>query len=202
MNNQKNTIIELQEQMKKIWNILYISNLNSLIINNNLHYNKLLKNWINPNKEIKAELLYRLTRDGEQISKFHELCDNKGPTLTLFHTEDGNKGGLFTPLSWDKCSNWKNDMETFIFNLNKNTKYEKINKELSIMCNSDFGPWVPGLGFKIIYQRRKKEIKSQMKKIHCYGDLNNYFKKGTNILQNNSLEGTFNIKEVEVFKIM
>ena len=41
-----------------------------------------------------------------------------------------------------------------------------------------------------------------MKKIHYNGDLNNYFKKGADILQNNSLEGTFNIKEVEVFKIM
>ena len=39
---------------------------NSLIIENNYQYLSNLSNWINPdkNKNIKAELLYRLTRDG------------------------------------------------------------------------------------------------------------------------------------------
>ena len=35
-----------------------------------------MKNWISPNNNIKAELLYRLSRDGEKISKYHQLCDN------------------------------------------------------------------------------------------------------------------------------
>ena len=44
------------------------------------------------NKNLKTALLYRLSVNGEEISKFHELCDNQGPTLTLFQTEDNNKG--------------------------------------------------------------------------------------------------------------
>lgn len=60
-----------------------IKNLDSLIINGNKDYNKTLKNWINPNLNIKAELLYRLTRDGKEYRTFHQLCDNKGPTLVL-----------------------------------------------------------------------------------------------------------------------
>jgi len=74
---------------------------------------------------IKAELLYRLSRDGDKILRFHELCDNKGPTLTLFFSEDGNKGGIFTTLSWDKASREKSDSESFMLNLNKNEKYKK-----------------------------------------------------------------------------
>ena len=72
----------------------------------------IIKDWIDQNKNIKAELLYRLSDNGEEFSKFHELCDNKGPTLTLFYTQEGISGGIYTPLSWDNHSNWKNDMET------------------------------------------------------------------------------------------
>ena len=93
-----------------------------------------LKNDLN--KKIEGELLYRLSRDGDQISTFHLLCDNKGPTLTLFETKEGNKGGIYTPLSWDSNSRWKNDMETFIFNLNKNQKYKKLKNDYSIYCNN------------------------------------------------------------------
>ena len=92
-----------------------------------MNYNLSLKNWINPSKKIKAELLYRLSDNADNSSTFHELCDNKGPTLTLFHVNDGNIVGIYTPLSWDSSSEWKKDMETFIFNLNKNQKYKKIN---------------------------------------------------------------------------
>ena len=109
INKQNNEINELKEQMKS-WlkyreSIEMISELkNSLIINNNIEYYKLIKNWINPDKKIEGELLYRLSRDGDQISTFHSLCDNKGATLTLFETKEGNKGGIYTPLSWDSNS--------------------------------------------------------------------------------------------------
>ena len=29
-----------------------------------------------------------MSDNGDQISKFHELCDNKGNTLSLFHVKD------------------------------------------------------------------------------------------------------------------
>ena len=89
------------------------------MINDNKTYNEMLKNWINSERKIKAELLYRLSENGDNISTFHELCDNKGPTLTLFHVNDGNIVGIYTPLSWDSNSGWKSDMDTFIFYLNK-----------------------------------------------------------------------------------
>ena len=49
----------IQEEKDKISNLS-----NSLIIKKNDEYNKTLKNWINPNKYLKAELLYRFSRDG------------------------------------------------------------------------------------------------------------------------------------------
>ena len=168
---------------------------NSLIINNNIEYNKLIKNWINPDKKIEGVLLYRLSRDGDQFSKFHSLCDNKGPTLTLFETTEGNKGGIYTPLSWDSNSCWKNDMETFIFNLNKNQKYKKLKNDLSIYCNDSCGPWAYYFGFYPNNQMRKIQ--------HCGSNINSYYEKGAEILPNNSgVSKYFEVKEVEVYKII
>ena len=39
-------------------------------------------------------------------------------------------------------------MKTFIFNLNKNQKYKKLNKNFnSIFCDKNYGPHVNCLGF-------------------------------------------------------
>ena len=192
--NQNNEIKKLKEQMKSMLKHIEskenISELkNSLIINNNIEYYKSIKNWINPDKKIKGELLYRLSIDGDQISTFHLLCDNKGPTLTLFETKEGNKGGIYTPLSWDSNSEWKNDMKTFMFNLNKNQKYKKLKNENSIYCNNSYGPWTYGFGFC-----------GNMRKIdHVGSNINSQYEKGAEILPNNS---DFEVKEVEVYKII
>jgi len=71
----------LDKYKKKCDDKKEIKNLDSLIINDNEKYNDTLKNWINPNLPIKAKLLYRLTRDGEDYETFHKLCDNKGQQL-------------------------------------------------------------------------------------------------------------------------
>ena len=96
----------------------------SLIINNSIEYKNLLKDWIQEknkgkNKSIKAELLYRLSKDGNSYQTFHNNCDNKGPTLTLIYDENENKTGGYTPLDWDSSSQWKSDNDTFIFSLTK-----------------------------------------------------------------------------------
>ena len=191
LNSQKNEINELKEHTNS-W-INYKNYLNtiggSLILKNNTENIRLIKNWINPNKNIKSELLYRLTRDGDSFYKFHELCDNKGPTLTLFYTQEGISGGIYTPLSWDGYSSWKNDLETFIFNLDKKEKYKKLIEEKSIDCNYAYGPWVPHFGFD----------RYSMKTIRrTYNDINNYFKNGISILESKD----YNNLEVEVYKII
>ena len=185
---------EINKELNKLF--LDLKNeINSIIIGDNNNYNESLKNWINPKAFIRAEILYRLTRDGEEISTFHKLCDNKGETLTLMETEEGNKVGIFTPLSWDNQTGEKMDMETFIFNLNKCQKYKKYNnKKKSIYCDNSFGPWVYRFGF----------YNSKMKKVKHQGlDINTVYENGSDILPNKSnSDKYFNLKEVEVFKIL
>lgn len=52
----------------------------------------------------REHLLYRGSRDGQRSSKFHELCDNKGPTVTLIKVViTGAKYifGGYTDQSWN-----------------------------------------------------------------------------------------------------
>jgi len=201
--NQNREINEMKEQINNIIKDIkdsdnIISGLkNSLIINKNIEYNKLIKRWINPNIIIEGKLLYRLSRDGDKISKFHELCDNKGPTLTLFETTDEIKGGIYTPLSWD-CSSYQKggDLESFLFNLNKNKKYKKIRRDYSIYCYTINGPWIPFFGFY-------KDKYHQMRKLRHQGSqINIFYENGSECLKNDSEEEKlFDVKEVEVYRI-
>ena len=115
--------------------------------------------------------------------------------MTLFETKEGYKGGIYTPLSWDSNSNGKNDIETFIFNLNKNQKYNKLKNEYSIYCNNFYGPYICCFGFFQANQMRKIQ--------HIGSNINNYYLNGAEILPNNTNDTKYyEVKEVEVYKIM
>ena len=116
-------------------------NISSLIIGNNFDYQLNLKQLIEPKKKISFQLLFRMTRDGDDFKKFHELCDNQGPTVTLFQLEDNNILGFFTPLNWNTSSNWISDPRMFHFSLNKNIKSMKSkNNQRGMFCHPSYGP--------------------------------------------------------------
>ena len=170
----------------------------SKIIKNNMEYIKSLRKWINPeNKNIKDELLYRLTNDGEDYSKFHELCDNQGSTLTLFEINDGNITGIFTSIPWDNNNSgiWKVDEKVFIFNLNQNKKYKNIRSQYSIYCSKKYGPYTDYFGIKA---NEKKNMKSLFHDAH---NINNTYENGMDILPSNGKTKYYDLIEVEVFKI-
>ena len=192
----RNNINELKE-FKKEMNILskeYISNLDSSIIDNN-KYNSTLKNWINPNMKIRANLLYKLSRDGPEISTFHDLCDNKGPTLTLFHLKIGDKIGFYVDDSFDSSSGWKQNIFNFMFNLNQNQIYRKTFFDPnSFCCKRNCGPSVNGLGcnedvnLNFIY--------------HSAQVIDSLYINGTNILPSGKLEKEYEVIETEIFQII
>ena len=46
------------------------------------------------------ELLYRGTRDGMSANAFHNRCNNKGPTISLFKNENGYIFGGYASIDW------------------------------------------------------------------------------------------------------
>ena len=77
---------------------------NSVIVGNNSEYLANLTNWIKPRRsENDWKLCWRASRDGWSSSRFHSLCDEKGPTVTIVKVEKYIFGG-YTSLSWSKYS--------------------------------------------------------------------------------------------------
>ena len=194
--NLKKEIEELKQFKKNVSFLLknYITNLDSLILDNN-NYNTIIKNWINPKIKLRANLLYRISRDGPEIYTFHQLCDNKGPTLTLIDLRDGNKIGFYVSDSFDSYSGWKNDDNSFIFNLNQNKKYKKINPQHSaICCKSDSGPSVNGLGcnddISLYYIYHSRDFIDK-----CY-------ENGSKILPSKKSEEEYEVLEMEIFQVL
>lgn len=52
---------------------------------------KQLSHWIG--KDSQFILLYKLSRDGGSAKKFHDVCDIKGPTVTIYYNTDNNCTG-------------------------------------------------------------------------------------------------------------
>jgi len=181
---------QLIEFLKKIGKIS-----NKKIFNSEINFDEgLIKLWLN-NKEFTAELLYRKTRDGSMPKDFHDKCDNKGITITIIETTKGNVFGGYTELEWDSNSYNKTDKSTFIFSFNNKEKYTAKNNNNSIFCGSCFGPYFGYTGNPEIY---------------FYNDLNeggacNTSNKYTFLPEGKTItneEKTWNIKEIEVYKII
>ena len=154
-----------------------------------------LNNW---KENIKTQLLYKKSRDGNDFNTFHNLCDNKGKTLTLIQSSEGFIIGGYTPLEWNRNSGWKNDNDTFLFSItNKRIYKKKDNNTFSIYCGEDQGPWFPLIGFR---ETGKKNM-SQGQFLYKENPGDTYFEGINEIIPNENKDRFFNVKEVEVYKL-
>ena len=199
-NNNLENIIEFNYENNEINNLIEkISNLGKIIDNNNkilfeskIEFDqKLVKDWLN-NKNFKAELLFRKTRDGSKPKDFHERCDNKGITITFIETEKGYKFGGYTELQWNSKGKFQKDKSTFIFSFNNREKYLPRNNNDSIYCGSNYGP---------VFGCSQADIalgSDSLEKGQCYKDKTNTF-LSDRILTNG--DEFWDVKEIEVYKI-
>jgi hypothetical protein len=119
----------------------------------------------------KVALLYSGSLHGFEASKFHSLCDNKGPTLTIIKTSLGHTFGGYTKASWESSNsgNYKHDTSSFVFSVDKLTKYP-ITKDYdkAIHCDSSWGPRF-GTGATIaIYDKSNQNTSSYLRPDNNY----------------------------------
>ena len=163
----------------------------SSIIRYDIDSIELISNWIEEaikKNDIKYELLFKMSENGNNSEDFHKYCDNKGPTLTLVKTTNNKIFGGFTPLNWNSQGRSFKDIknQTFIFSLDSKKKYNMINKNgNAITCYKDNGPNFGSSDFSL----RKNMLK---------GDT--YSNISSNFLSNNNLGLTGGIGEFEVFE--
>lgn len=77
-----------------------------------------LSSWIG--QKCHFELLYKITRDGCCPKKFHQLCDGKGPTVTILYNTDNTTYGGFLSQSWESSGGCIKDPRAFLFTLSYN----------------------------------------------------------------------------------
>lgn len=115
-------------------------------IANSLNEKIKIKEWVydindkNIGKEIK--LIYKAARDGDSASKYHQLCDNKSPLITLIKTKKNRKFGHYTEaklISHNNCKHSK-DEKAFLFSLDKMKKYNIKEPEYAIYYLESHGP--------------------------------------------------------------
>ena len=144
------------------------------------------------------ELLYRGTRDGMSAEVFHNKCNNKGPTISLFKNEKGYIFGGYASIDWTGSGGYKSAPDSFIFTLTNMynippTKFPNSNTNDSIYDHSSFGPAFGSsdicIGFSSNYARFN----------YCYTDV---LGKGYSIFKGDNDNINFDLKEIEVFKLI
>ena len=128
-----------------------------------------------------------MSRDGNQSSVYHQLCDNKENLLTLIETDNNIKFGGFASKSWGVSNQFIE--KAFMFSLNQMKKFERLNNNNAMFDGSSYGP-VFGNAWDIYINSTMTSGCEQ------YNNNSIFFKKYE--ITNN---GSFNIKEMEIFQI-
>jgi len=96
----------------------------------------------------KFVLLYRGSRDGYSAAKFHELCNNKGPTLSMIKSTTGYIFGGYAHTAWSSSGSYVTDAKAWLFSLTNPTntpgKYNSLSDTYSVYHNPAMGPTFGG----------------------------------------------------------
>ena len=186
-------------EIQKIKTINIDVSCDSIILDESQRKEEFLQNIYDWTGYLKMELLYRGSRDGSNSNIFHNKCDNQGPTITLFKNEKGHISGGFSPISWQSGNKYISDSNIFIFTLtniyNTNpTKFRSKNSGSECYHGINYGPWFNSMRTYSDYANEKS-----------YSDLSAFqdvLGKGYSIFTSDNNNHYFQMKEIEVFKLL
>jgi len=188
---------------KLIFNQQETELLNSAIVKDS-EQAKLLMQWVEeaiPNKgKIEYKLLYRMTTHGVGPAKFHELCNNKGPTLTICLTTTNFILGGYAGKSWyDSDGVYVPDPAAFIYSLTHKTKHAKQkDTSYSTISNRNYGP-IFGNGHDILIWENNSTGKNS-----CVSKGNYNYELPNGVDNDSYLAGSsrFTLAEMEVYSVI
>lgn len=158
---------------------------------------KRIKQALN-NKNFKFNLLYRATKDGDNLSIFHSKCNYKTKVLVLYYTIKGVKFGGYTEIGFDSSGTYKNDLNSFLFSIDKKKIYNSINIG-QLFCHEGNGP---SFGkSRAIYLKDDVPILSRIDTMHETCDSTVSFEGLKNYEINNGNQ-YFYLQELEVFQLV
>eukprot|EP01084_Bolivina_argentea_P103213 184906_1 len=209
-------IFKVKQFNKSIWS--QCSNIKSITVKSvkifdskilKLNEGNMLMKWMNErllnnvqNKSIKYNLLWRMTRDGKDAKTFHSKCDNKGATLTIYHSEYDHVFGGYASVSWANSGSTKKDDNVFVYLLrsqfgHNSQIYENINKQYGVYHYNTHGPCF-GHAAVSYYPTTGRDM-------YFYPENRGFNFKGNSLCGGTSLCGGYqhcNLKECEVFQVL
>ncbi|XP_061187448.1 interferon-induced protein 44-like [Saccostrea echinata] len=165
-------------------------------------YRQQLATWIG--KTSHFQLLYKISRDGCSAKTFHQKCNSKGETVTVFYNTNNTIYGGYLSQSWN--SNGKNiiDPNAFLFRLQYNGSSNPLKFPISDTTyagygQSNYGPTF-GDGFDIY------SFSGNINKSGNYFPLNGSFNMGHSYTLNgqnvNSIaNGHLQVTDLEVYQV-
>ena len=166
----------------------------------------LILSWINASKHLKLNLIYKATRDGDTPKNFHKKVDGKKNTVTVILTDKGYRCGGFITKEWNCSGDYnKNDVNSFLFSLERRENYLVNLDEYTNFNDANFGPTF-GKGFDLVVGENAehflKSDKNWSKFPNATGD-NSY------IVGNNTNKGlltggyeNFLVREIETYEVI
>ena len=129
---------------------------------------------------------------------FHNKCNNKGPTISLFKNEKGYIFGGYASIDWTSCNDYRSAPDSFIFTLTNMynippTKFPNSNTNNSIYDLFSHGPAFGSSDISIGFSSNIARFN------YCYKDV---LGKGYSIFKGDNDNCYFNLKEIEVFKLI
>ncbi len=149
------------------------------------------------NKNIKYNLLYRATKDGDDSKIFHQKCDNNHQILVIFKTTKGIIFGGYTEKGYTGNGGNVIDNNAFFFSCDKKKVYKVKNNKTAILDCTNYGP---------IFGNNSTIINAQNKLLSykcCTTTVNSSSFEGLNYdYEISNGEEYFYLQEIEVFKIL
>ena len=154
----------------------------------------------NPNKknsDLKFQLIYKASIDGDSTNDFHDLCDNESDVIVAIETDSGLRFGGFTKIGFDSSCKSKMDDDAFLFSFDKMKIYKIIKGYKAIVCYPQSGPCFFGSKNDIIH------IGDKFLTNYSHTEKrNNTYESMEDDYELNNGEPQFLIKELEIFKIL
>lgn len=125
---------QMIDGLKDIIYQFYMIKMDSIILTNDEQYS--LMNLLYHRLEtadisyIDTVLLYTASDNKYSSKSFHEMCDDRGPTITIIHTETNHVFGAFAFKKWPSKDYQRiEDMNVFLFSIRPNLQAFECRKE-------------------------------------------------------------------------
>ena len=151
------------------------------------------------------ELLFRGTKDGMTANDFHNKCDNQGPTVSLIKNDKDHIFGGYASISWTRIEGNKNAPKSFLFTLSnmyntQPTKFPSQNNGNEVYHEKNYGPIFGQSGNDFYIQSNFTQQNTACSSFpNSFQDV---LGRGKAIFTSDENSNNFNIKEIEVFKLI